>query len=110
MLVHLSESRDDEGTSHWVSMAAVIENDETKTERRVIQRRIIQPEDAQYPSGDRYSLYHGWIDGGGTILRYDNENETPGRHERHSVEGTETIEFTGAMPLRGQFIREVESH
>lgn len=91
-------------------MATVIENVESKTETRVIRRRIIKTDDAQYPSGYRYSLHYGYIDGRGTILRYDNENETAGRHERHSAEGVETIEFPGMMALREQFIQEVEAH
>jgi hypothetical protein len=93
-----------------MSMATVIENVETRTGAYVIRRRIIKTADPQYPSGYRYSLHYGYIDGRGTILRYDNENETPGRHERHSEEGVETIEFPGMMTLRDRFIQEVEDH
>lgn len=40
----------------------------------------------------------------------DNENRTPGRHERHSPDGVETIEFPGMLELREQFMTEIEHH
>jgi hypothetical protein len=51
---------------------------------------------------------YGYTDGRGTILRYDNENETIGRHERHTREGVEVIEFPGMMELRDRFMTEIE--
>jgi len=60
----------------------VIEDVEDRVGGRVIRRKIIKTDDAQYPSGFRYTLYYGYTDGRGVIVRYDNENETPGRHER----------------------------
>jgi len=87
----------------------VVENVEDRVGERVIRRKIIKTDDSQYPSGFRYALHHGYIDGRGTILRYDNENQTIGRHERHTPDGVEEIEFPGMMDLRDRFIEEVES-
>jgi len=87
----------------------VVENAEDRVGKRVIRRKIIKTDDSQYPSGYRYALHHGYIDGRGTILRYDNENQTTGRHERHTPDGVEEIEFPGMMALRDRFIEEVES-
>jgi hypothetical protein len=87
----------------------VVENVEDRVGERVIRRKIIKTDDSQYPSGFRYALHHGYIDGRGTILRYDNENQTIGRHERHTPDGVEEIEFPGMMALRDRFIEEVES-
>ena len=88
----------------------VIENEETREGGRVIRRRIIKTDDAQYPSGYRYALHYGYLDGRGVILRYDNENETVGRHERHTADGVNAIEFPGMLELRDRFMREIEDH
>ena len=87
----------------------VIENEETRFGARVIRRRIIKTDDPQYPSGYRYALHYGYTDGRGVILRYDNENETPGRHERHTPGTIEEIEFSGMMELRDRFIEETDN-
>jgi hypothetical protein len=87
----------------------VVENVEDRLGERVIKRKIIRTDDPQYPSGYRYSFHFGYTDGRGTILRYDNENRTPGRHERHTSDGVEAIEFPGMMALRDRFVQEVES-
>lgn len=79
---------------------AVIEDVEVREEVRVMRRRIIRTDDPKYPSGFRYSLHYGYVDGRGTILRYDNENETVGCHERHDADGVARIEFPGMMELR----------
>lgn len=42
------------------------------------------------------------------ILRYDNENETIGRHERYTRESVKVIEFPGIIGLRDQFLTEIE--
>jgi hypothetical protein len=86
----------------------VIENVEDRVGDRVIRRKIFQTDDPEFPSGYRYALHYGYTDGRGTILRYDNENETPGRHERHTPEGVEQIEFPGMLTLREQFMTEIE--
>nr|WP_276298470.1 DUF6516 family protein [Halomicroarcula sp. ZS-22-S1] len=58
--------------------------------------------------GYRYALHYGFLDGQGTILRYDNENQTPGRHERHTSDGIEEIEFRGMRELRDRFLNEIQ--
>ena len=85
----------------------VIEDVEDRVGDRVIRRKIIQTDDPQYPSGYRYALHYGYTDDRGTILRYDNENETAGRHERHAPDGVDTTTFPGMMTLR--FIEEIDS-
>ena len=87
----------------------VIENVEDRVGDRVIRRKIIKTDDSQYPSGFRYALHHGYTDGRGVILRYDNENETPGRHERHTSESVESIDFPGMMALRDRFMNEIDT-
>jgi hypothetical protein len=87
---------------------AVIEDVEDRVGDRVIRRKIIRTDDPQYPSGYRYSLHYGYTDGRGTILRYDNENRTPGRHERHTAASVTDIEFPGMMELRDRFIDETD--
>lgn len=87
----------------------VVEDVEDRIGTRVVRRKIIQTDDPQYPSGYRYTLHYGYTDGRGTILRYDNENETTGRHDRHTPAGVEEIEFPGTMALRDRFIDEIKS-
>jgi len=86
----------------------VVEDVEDREGGRVIRRKIYRTDDTEFPSGYRYALHYGDTDGRGTILRYDNENRTPGRHERHTREGVEEIEFPGMMALRDRFLEEVE--
>ena len=87
---------------------AVIEDEENWTGGRVIRRKIIRTGDPQYPSGYRYALHYGYVDDRGTILRYDNENRTPGRHERHTEDGITEIEFPGMLELRDRFLRKID--
>lgn len=87
---------------------AVVEDVEDRIEDRVVRRKIIKTDDPQYPSGYRYSLHYGYVDGRGTILRYDNENRTVGRHERHTSDGVDKIDFPGMLELRDQFLDEIE--
>ncbi|MDS0260889.1 DUF6516 family protein [Haloarcula sp. S1CR25-12] len=87
----------------------VVEDVEDRVGETVIRRKILQTDDPQFPSGYRYALHYGYTDGRGTILRYDNENETPGRHERHTADGIQAIEFPGMSALRQKFVDEVES-
>jgi hypothetical protein len=86
----------------------VIENVEDRVGDRVVRRKIIRTDDPQYPSGYRYALHFGYTDGRSTVLRYDNENETPGRHERHTTDEVTEIEFPGMMELRDRFLEEVD--
>lgn len=86
----------------------VIEDEEERDGEYVIRRKIFQTDDPKFPSGYRYALHYGYIDGRGTILRYDNENQTLGRHERHTPEGVEEIDFPGMLELRDRFLEEIE--
>ena len=87
----------------------VIEDVEDRVADRVIRRKIIKTDDEQYPSGYRYALHYGYTDGRGTILRYDNENRTIGRHECHTPDGVTEIKFPGMMALRDRFIDQIET-
>jgi len=86
----------------------VVEDVEDRERNRVIRRKIYRTDDPKFPSGYRYALHYGYTDGRGTILRYDNENQTPGRHERHTPDGIEEIEFPGMLALRDRFLTEIE--
>lgn len=89
---------------------SVIEDVENRLGDRVIRRKIIKTDDSQYPSGYRYALHYGYTDGNGTILRYDNENQTVGRHERHTADSVTEIEFPGMMELRDRFLDTIDEH
>lgn len=86
----------------------VIEDEEERDGKQVIRRRIIRTDDPQFPSGYRYALHYGYTDDRGTILRYDNENETPNRHERHTSADIQEIEFLGMLKLRDRFLDEIK--
>jgi len=86
----------------------VIENTEDRAAETVIRRKIYRTDDPQYPIGYRYALHYGFLGGEGVILRYDNENQTPGRHERHTPDGIETIEFPGMIEFRDRFENEIQ--
>jgi hypothetical protein len=87
----------------------VIEDVEDRVGDRVIRRRIIRTDSDQYPSGHRYALHFGYVDGRRTILRCDNDNQTVGRHERHTPDGVTEVEFPGMLALRTRFIEEVDT-
>lgn len=87
----------------------VVEDWEERTATTVTRVKIYETDDPKFPSGWRYALHHGYRDGRGVILRYDNENETPGRHERHTPDGVTEIKFPGMLTLRDRFIDEIES-
>jgi len=87
----------------------VIEDVEDRVGDRVVRRKIIKTDDTQYPSGYRYSLHYGYVDDRGTILRYDNENHTVGRHEQHTPEGVQEIDFPGMMELRDRFMNQIDT-
>jgi hypothetical protein len=64
-----------------------------ETQRTVLSAKLIETDDTdQYPSGWRYSYHYGTLDGE-TTRRYDNENMTPGRHELHTADDVEKIEY-----------------
>ncbi len=87
---------------------AVIEDVEDRVGARVIRRKIIRTDDEQFPNGYRYSLHYRCTDGRGTILRYDNENHTPGRHQKHTPDRIEEIECPGMVKLRTRFLEKIE--
>lgn len=62
----------------------VIEDVENRVGGRVVRQKIIKTDCEQYPGGYRCVLHYGCVDGYGTIRRYDNENQNPGRHERRT--------------------------
>ena len=76
-------------------MVTVIEDEEERDGTHVIRRKIFRTDDPKFQSGYRYALHYGYTDSRDTILRYDNENQTRGRHERHRPE---TIEAIGEKP------------
>lgn len=67
------------------------------------------PESDAYPDGVKYSLHCGDYDGT-TILRYDNAHGDTKGHERHTQDGTESIDFEGWQALLQQFRTEVMEH
>lgn len=89
---------------------SVIEDVEDRRGDRVIRRKIIKTDDSQYPSGYRYSFHYGFTDGRGTILRFDNENRTVGRHEKHTAEEVAEIEFPGILTVRDRFIDQLDTN
>ncbi|EMA47780.1 toxin-antitoxin system TumE family protein [Halococcus salifodinae] len=88
-------------------MVTVIEDEEERDGTRVIRRKILRTDDSQFPSGYRYALHYGYTDDRGTILRYDNENRTPGRHEQHTPDDIKEIDFPGMLELRDRFLDEI---
>lgn len=89
-------------------MAHEVRNFEIREADRVVNVKIYETADPQYPSGYRYALHWGHTDGRGAILRYDNENKTVGRHERHDDTGVSEIEFPGMQTLWERFKRECD--
>lgn len=67
------------------------------------------PESDAYPEGVKYSMQYGGYDGT-TILRYDNAHGSTKGHERHTPDGTESIEFPGWRKLLVRFRQEVSEH
>ncbi|WP_198662004.1 toxin-antitoxin system TumE family protein [Halorussus litoreus] len=76
-----------------------------------IERVFIRHTDdeADYPSGWRYSLHYGTKEGE-TIVRYDNAHEATKGHERHAGEQVTTIDFPGMMELYDRFLTEIDRH
>jgi hypothetical protein len=65
-------------------------------------------DDDAYPSGWRYALHYGTIDGK-TILRYDNAHEDTKGHEKHTDADIESVEFPGMMPLYERFLETIRA-
>ncbi|PSQ07828.1 hypothetical protein BRC97_02510 [Halobacteriales archaeon QS_6_71_20] len=88
-------------------MGARVIRDLTNTfEGYVGRQTIIEADDPAYPSGYKYSLHFGTLDGD-TILRYDNSHEDTKGHERHTADEVEEIEFPGTIELLDRFEEEV---
>jgi len=90
-----------------VSPTTVLEY-ETTDGQYVKSVTIIWTEDSAYPSGWKYSLHYGTLQGE-TILRYDNAYERMKGHERHTADSVETIEFPGMKELYQQFQEEIQN-
>lgn len=87
--------------------ATTVEDYETVHGQYVESVTIVRTESAAYPSGWKYSLHYGTLDGG-TLLRYDNAHERRKGHERHTTDGVETIRFPGMKTLYERFQREID--
>lgn len=69
----------------------------------VVNVSIATTDDDAYPSGWRYALHYGTVDGE-TILRYDNAHEDTKGHEKHTREDVERIEFPEMATLYERFL------
>lgn len=77
---------------------------------RVESVSVRRTRDPAYPSGWKYSLHYGTLDGE-TILRYDNAHELVKGHERHTGDGpgdVDRIGFPGMDALLSRFYRELD--
>lgn len=83
-------------------------NYETTDGRYVESVTVIRTGSETYPSGWKYSLHFGTLDGE-TLLRYDNAHERTKGHERHTQDGIETIEFPGMEQLYDRFRSEIRT-
>lgn len=69
--------------------------------------KIIRTDDPEYPSGWKYRLHYGTLDGE-TIVRYDNSHEKQRGHDRHVGDRTESVEFTTMQEIYRRFLEDVE--
>lgn len=84
-------------------MGARVIRDFTNTFDGYVERQtIIKTDDPAYPSGYKYSLHFGTLEGE-TILRYDNSHEDTKGHECHTADEVEEIEFPGMIKLLERF-------
>lgn len=88
-------------------MATVVVDYETVHGRYVESVTVVETDSSAYPSGWKYSLHYGSLDGE-TLLRYDNAHERSRGHDRHTPDGVQTIAFPGMAPLYDQFEAEIE--
>lgn len=68
---------------------------------------IYRTHDETYPSGWKYSLHYGLVEGT-VLLRYDNAHERTKGHERHTAEGVEYVGFPEMGSLYDRFLREID--
>jgi len=74
----------------------------------VVKVSIATTDDDAYPSGWRYALHYGTVDGE-TILRYDNAHEDTKGHEKHTGAAVERIDFPGMVTLYERFLERVRA-
>ena len=87
--------------------ATTVEDYETVRGQYVESVTIVRTDSTAYPSGWKYSLHYGTLDGA-TLLRYDNAHERSKGHEKHTGDGVETIRFPGMKTLYERFQREID--
>lgn len=91
-------------------MGARTIRDFTNTSDGYVERQtIIETDDLAYPSGYKYSLHFGTLDGE-TILRYDNSHEDTKGHERHTHDEVAEIEFPEMVELVERFEEEIADY
>jgi hypothetical protein len=73
---------------------------------RIVNVKIGTTDDDSYPSGWRYALHYGTVDGE-TILRYDNAHETTKGHEKHTGDDVKEIDFPGMAALYERFLTSI---
>lgn len=71
--------------------------------RTVEEVKIMRvPQSDKYPEGVKYRMHYGHIgDEDDPIIRYDNSH---GRHEKHTGDDVEEIEFPGLASLYDRFV------
>ncbi|QLH81196.1 toxin-antitoxin system TumE family protein [Halosimplex pelagicum] len=75
---------------------------------KVVDVTIGTTDDDAYPSGWRYALHYGTVDGE-TILRYDNAHGDTKGHEKHTGGDVESVDFPGMTPLYEEFPERVRA-
>lgn len=75
---------------------------------KVVDVTIGTTDDDAYPSGWRYALHYGTVDGE-TILRYDNAHEGTKGHEKHTGDTVEVVDFPGMASLYERFLETVRA-
>jgi len=91
-------------------MGARTIRDFTNTANGYVERQtIVETDDPAYPSGYKYSLHFGTLDGD-TILRYDNSHEDTKGHERHTADAVAEVEFPGMVGLVERFEAEIAEY
>ena len=73
----------------------------------VLKLEMRRTDSKDHPCGWVYALHYGLrASEDAPILRYDNAHERAKGHERHTLDGTEQIEFPGMVELYDRFRRE----
>lgn len=82
--------------------------DYDKEEGTVESVTVVKTDDDEYPSGWKYRLHYGTIDGE-TLVRYDNSHEKQKGHEKHTGEEVREIKFSTMENLLQRFHQDVEN-